>query len=72
MEGTCALIIAILGCEIKEGSLMDGEALGMRRYPISAEDAFKCYEGKKYTYESRKPESYNYGEKFRYATPKAV
>lgn len=66
MDGTYALLIAILGCEIKEKDLDEGESLGMRRYPISAEEAFKCYLGKDYTYESNTPEYYDYGEKYRY------
>lgn len=66
MDGIYALIIAILGCQVKDCDLSEDEDKGMRRYPITAEDAFMCYEGKKYQYDSKNPDYYDYGEKYIY------
>lgn len=66
--GTYALVIAIVGCGIKSYDLKDGETEKMRRYPITAEDAFKCYEGKDFKSESKDPSYYDFGEKYRYMT----
>ena len=64
--GTYALVIAIVGCGIQSYDLQKGEHLGMRRYPITAEDAFKCFEGEKFNSESREPSYYDFGNQYYY------
>ena len=66
MDGLFALCIAILGCDIKKNDLAEDEEFGMRRYPKSAEDAFKCYEGRKYDYESKFPSYYDVEDRYHY------
>ena len=66
MDGVCALYIAVLGCSIREEDLNETESIGMRRYPITAEDAFKCYIGDEYEYESRTPDYFDFGNKYKY------
>lgn len=66
MDGLFALCIAILGCDIKQNDLKENEEFGMRRYPKSAEDAFRCYDGKRYEYESKFPSYYDIEDRYNY------
>lgn len=67
-ENLFALCIAILGCNIKKSDLNDFEEIGMRRYPKGADDAFRCYEGKPYTYDSHFPSYYDIEDRYHYKT----
>jgi hypothetical protein len=66
MDGIYALFIAIIGCDIQEDDLNEGEEVGMRRYPKSAEDAFKCFLGQPYSYESYFPSYYDTKVQYNY------
>lgn len=68
--GTYALIIAIIGCGIKDCDLKEAESPDIRRYPATAEDAFKCFEGRQFESIMIDPSCFA-DEKYRYISKDA-